>query len=185
MTITNLEDIISQYPTLNALDVLVEQERRSEMVDFLRTVVLLRLPNGKLCLDRRDRRILYMYIIGFPQRTIADKVGMSQPSILKRIKIIPKKILMCQGGHLVNWKEFLEPPSSETEASAPEIMIRWNIDSAMKSWKTSIWGLSDKKRVWKTVECCRIPEYLQGSFRKTKVLCGQCGIKCTRKKVNK
>jgi len=164
----------------DALAILVEQERRRDIVDFLWDVVSLRLPNGKPALDRRDRRILAMYVSGYPQRVIAAKVSITHPGVIKRIRNIPKKILKCQGGHLVNWDKFLQPPQSILEAHVPEEMLRWNFDSSMESYNGSYWGKTKDKRVWKTRTHCVVPEYFQGCFGRTDVRCTYCGIQCKR-----
>ena len=184
-TICNLEDIASQFPTLDALAILVEQERRGEVIVFLRTMLSLRLPSGKLCLDRINRRILYMYIIGFPQRSIAAKVGIIRSSVQWRINGMAEKILKCQGGHLVNWDLFLEPPQSILEAHAPETMLRWCHESAMKSWSHSYWGKHNNKKEFKVAEKCMMPEWFEGCFGDGETRCTMCNAKCTRKKVNR
>jgi len=173
---------MSKLPSATALEILIERERREEVIVLLHLVLSLRLPNGKLALDRRDRRILYFYVLGYPQRAIAAKVGIAQQNVQKRINVMGEKVLRCEGGHLVNWNAFLEPPQSVLEAHVPEEKMKWNFDSAMKSHDGSYWGLTNRKKAWKTKEKCKVPEYFQDAFG-CKVGCTYCGAKCTRKKV--
>lgn len=170
---------MAAMPGEDALSFLVEQERRSDIIGFLREVVSLRLPNGKLCLDSKDRRILTMYIMGYPQRSIASKVNIAHKNVLKRISMMPKKILKCEGGHLVGWDKFLEPPQSDNEADVPEVMLRWCIDSAEEAYGGSYWGKSQRKRVWKTKVVCKVPEYFQRCFGDSETKCTLCGVQCT------
>ena len=191
----NLEYIISQCPTLDALAVLEEQERRREVIVFLRSLVSLRLPNGAPCFDRVSRRILYYYILGFSMRTIANKVRLSHPAVLKRIKVMPLRILRCHGGDLVGWPSFFEPPQSTLTAHAPEEMLRWSIDSAEESWVASGWCSTvkgarkvyreDKPKVgkwaWGTKVKCLVPELFKECFGDEGTGCTLCGVQCSRK----
>jgi hypothetical protein len=175
----NLEDIASQCPTMDALEILCEQERRQELIVLFETLLNLRLPNGKPCLDRVDRRIFYMYIMGFSQPTIAAKVFMTQQGVLWRIKNISKKVLRCPNGHLTEWHSFLQPPQSILEANVPDVMLRWCLDAAEKAWSHSYWGKSNDRKVYKTATHCCVPEYLSESFGDNDTHCTLCGITCT------
>ena len=179
-TMCNLEDIASQCPTMDALEILCEQERRRELCTFFEVLMSLRLPNGKTCLDRVDRRIFYMYAMGFPMRTIAAKVNTVVSNIHRKLTMIPEKILRCQGGHLVNWDEFLRPPQSDAVADVPEVMLRWCLDAAENSWLHSYWGKSNNRKVYKTAVHCQVPDYFQRCFGDNETKCTLCGIQCAK-----
>lgn len=195
----DLESIMSRLPTATALEVLEEQERLGEMVDYLATIVSLRLPNGRLCLDRVNRRILFMYVLRYTLRDIANKVNIANPNVLKRIKALPQKILECQGGNLESFHAFLQPPQSTLTAKVPEEKIMWNLDFAEETWLDHGWNevkgkdepRTSKKYVkvkpkkgrwaWEAKVSCRVPEYFEECFGRTDVLCTLCGCQCIYK----
>lgn len=180
-----IEEVICHLPDIrgeSSIDILVTQQNRRELMEMLRVVVALRLPNGKPALDRINRRILYMYVIGFSHRTIAAKVNLSHIAVHKRIKDMHKKILLCQGGSLENLHGFLQPLPSTKVAHAPEVMLGLGIDSAKDSWRDSEWGLTNMKKTWKTKVACRVPEYFEDCFGDKETHCSLCGIQCSRKK---
>lgn len=183
--LSTIEETICYLPDIrgeSSIDILVTQQDRRELIEMLRVVVSLRLPNGKPALDRINRRILYMYVIGFPQRTIAAKVNMNLSAVQRRIKGMPEKILLCKDGSLENLWRFLQPLPSTKVAHAPEVMLGLGIDSSKDSWKVSEWGLTNRKKTWKTKVVCRVPEYFEDCFGDKETHCSICGIQCTRKK---
>ena len=171
---------MDEMPASDALEILEEQERRREVIVLLGLLVSLRLPNGKPCLDRVDRRILLEYILGESRRSIAAKVGKVVSNVQFRINAMSKKVLKCQGGHLVNWEGFLAHPQSTLEADVPEVQ-GWNYDNAQESFGGNYWGKQRNKTVWKTRVACRVPEYFQKCFGDNDTLCTFCGVKCTRR----
>lgn len=180
-----IEEVICHLPDIrgeSSIDILVTQQDRRELMEMLRVVVSLRLPNGKPALDRINRRILYMYTIGFSLRSIAAKVNLHHSTVEQRLSSIPKKILRCQGGSLENLQRFLQPLPSTKVAHAPEVMLGLGIDSAKDSWRDSEWGLTNRKKAWKTKVICRVPEYYEDCFGDKETHCSICGIQCTRKK---
>jgi len=192
-----LQSIMDGDQTMNACDILEAREDTRKILRLLNEV----LVSSRL--DRNDRRIFYMYVLGYSENAIARKVGMGQPGIHKRITKLHSKIMPCGNKRTLSdlW-EILQHPQSTKEASVPEVKLNLFFDSAVKSWDKSGWNhsrsrgenkrkpkeyLSTKPKgdyIWESKAVCKVPEYFHESFGDDSTRCGYCGIQCSRRKVN-
>lgn len=136
---------------LDPADILVERERSKNLVSALRHL--------KETLSARDWRILVLTSKGWTQEKIAEKVGLSQRSVSRRLTVNIRS--QCSG-----LDEYLRRPAPVYEAGGARVKIAYPSDAAMKNQRN-----------------CRMPEYLAESFGKTCVKCCFCET-CRRKRDN-
>jgi len=181
----DLRNVQSSLPSSGGLELLEEQYRRRLLIGHFRVLCSLRDSEGSPVLDRRNRRILYLYAVGHSQRAIATKVGINQPNVLKRINSMSKKILMYAPVQTLDglWG-LLQSSQSTKTAHAPEVMLGLGFDAAQETYAGSYWGKHNGNKAWKTKSTCEVPAYLSVCFGDKETRCSYCGIGCSRKKVN-
>lgn len=133
-------------------------------------------------LDRRDRRILYMYTLGYSLECIGTKIGIRKQSVSERVSKLPSKILHSASIHILSelWN-ILQAPQSTKEAGYAQVKLGLSFDSARDSYNGSQWGKEHGKKAWKTKVHCEVPKYFHESFGDDDTSCGWCGIQCTNK----
>jgi hypothetical protein len=178
-------------PGCNSEEIITEQDKRYLIIELLKEVI----PK----LDRKERKILWLYINGKSFRDISERTKCSFRNIPNIIdKLSEKAKTFCTPSTYILLREYLLDNPSMKEANTPEHIAGWlcirlqkvgvlrkRIVKNNKGKKNKEeWDISHNKFVWKTKTECRIPEYIKRSFHK-EISCGMCGNHCTRKKDNK
>ena len=163
---------------LSPEDVVLEKERRGLLVQLMKDVMLI--------LSKRNRKILWLYIKGYTQKQIAEKVGITQPAICQRLNKIPaivKKRLSPH--HIILLKEYLLDNPSRTKSGTPKELLGWPVIFLQHVGIEGQWGTIRGKQVYKSKTECRMIEYLKCGFHEDDLpKCCLCGKKCTRTENN-
>ena len=156
-------------------NILIEKERRIILIQLIKDVMGI--------LNKRDRKILWLYIKGCTQGQIAAQLGVTQPAVFQRLNKIPQIVRKCLlYHHIILVNEYLTDNPSTAVANTPRELLGWPVTFMEKAGATGQWGISRGKKVYRSKTECKMIEYLKYGFHMDELpKCCLCGNKCTRK----
>lgn len=176
---TTLIDHYTQIEGVTPLDILLEKEKRRAIIEMLRFVMPL--------LDRKDRKVFWLFIKGEPFEMIARRMGMKKQSVSERLDRIPKKLeAHISPEQREYWMGFLISPQSEKVAGYPTscgypFEYLMHVDDKDLEDDEKNWGIRVGRRTYLSRWKCKLPEYFDECFEEGhKTHCPIC-TECHRK----
>lgn len=187
-----LVELYGRTQGLDSLDIQIEREKRALIIRLIR--------EAKHLLTSREWQVLKLYCIDkLPYEAIGEIIDMSKAGVYKTIKRLPIKLASIPSDIYLSAYVALTDNPSTTEATTPKEQVGWLVTLLPRlevsaefreiihkkkvKGKTKEW--TEKK--YETIVECRIPEYLQQSFRNREgriPSCTLCQNKCKRKDDN-
>lgn len=172
----DIETIIeetSQIEGVTPEDILVEQEKRRELLTTLTEILS--------ALTKKQQKILWFLIRGWTQESVAKVMGITQPCIVQYVNTIQKRIMRkVDKQKLDSLFELLQAPQSKKEATMPQgcgLPYEWLKEQSNGIKKTKIRGVMQ----WRSCTICKLPEYFNETFGDSNTQCNLCAT-CSRKK---
>lgn len=154
-------------------EVVLEMERQKEICECLNAI--------REIIGDRDYRLLMCYIVKkMYHKAIASHNNLARSTVTTILNSIPQRIKKRVKKYPSICKDNLLPEESRLTACSPRVN-GYPFEFLQHISTPGKWGISNGRRVFKSKDVCRLPEYFERAFGDKDTACTLCD-KCRRKK---